>query len=270
MKRTGYQRYTLARFKAILLYIVAIFFLMIVSGCSLTNPSYIHSAETNEALTVLQQIEKINKDIKTCKGSGWITISKQEESKKFRMAWAASFPGMIRLTLLSAGHPVETVIADGKSVIFVSHTGKHKTKKINSSNPSLKDIVSIPVTIHDILSIFAGQVPINKFDTANIAQLTYSGKLTDTMLILKKRWNGQTQHIVLTPENKVVSFSLINENRELIHSVFNNQFRTFDNFSIPVKVSVMDNENRKIDFEITSYQPNIPIKPDMFILTESR
>lgn len=243
---------------------------LLLSGCALTKPSYMHDAKTNEALTILQQIEKINQEIKSCKGSGWITIANKKESKKFRMAWAASFPDKIRLTLLSAGHPVETILADGKSVIFVSHTGKHTTKRINSANPSLKDVVSIPVTVQDILSIFAGKVPIGKFDTAAIAQISYSAQFTDTMLILKKRWSGESQNIVVNSANQVLSFSLVNENRRLLHSVFNEAYKTFDSFLIPSKVKVRDSEGRTIDFEMTAYQPNIPIRPDMFILTESR
>ncbi|MBF0259105.1 MAG: hypothetical protein HQK62_09745 [Desulfamplus sp.] len=241
------------------------------TGCSITQqPSYINSAETNEALKILQQIKNINKEIKTCKGSGWITISDTKQTTKFRMAWAASFPDKIRLTLLSAGHPVETILADGKTVTFISHTGKHNTKKVNSKNPSLKEVVSIPVKMQDILSIFAGRVPIGKFDIATIAQITDSAQSTDTMLILKKRWNGESQNIVIGPQSKILSFSLIDEHRKLIHSVFNKQYKNFDSFSIPAKVKVRDNEGRTIDFEITSYQPNIQIRPDMFVLTESR
>jgi len=240
------------------------------AGCSLTQPSYMHNTETNETLTILQQVQSINREIKTCKGSGWITIANKKESKRFRMAWAASFPDKIRLTLLSAGHPVETILADGKSVIFISHTGKHAIKKINSGNPSLKDVVSIPVTIQDILSIFAGRVPIGKFDTADIAQITYSSQLTDTMLILKKRWSGESQNIVVNPANQVLSFSLISKHRKLIHSVFNEKYTIFDSFSIPATVKVKDNEDRRIDFEMTTYHPNIPVRPDIFVLTETR
>ncbi|MBF0467723.1 MAG: hypothetical protein HQK61_02375 [Desulfamplus sp.] len=241
------------------------------TGCSITQqPSYINSTETNEALKVLQQIKSINKEIKTCKGSGWITIADTQQTTKFRMAWAASFPDKIRLTLLSAGHPVETILADGKTVTFISHTGKHNTKKVNSKNPSLKEVVSIPVKMQDILSIFAGRVPVGKFDIATIAQVTDSAQSTDTMLILKKRWNGESQNIVIGPQNKILGFSLIDEHRKLIHSVFNQQYKNFDSFSIPAKVKVRDNEGRAIDFEITSYQPNIQIRPDMFVLTESR
>lgn len=254
----------------VLLFTGAVTLTVLFSGCSLTQPSYMHSAETNEALTVLQQIKSINRDIRTCKGSGWITITNIKESKRFRMAWATSFPDKIRLTLLSAGHPVETILADGKSVTFISHTGKHPLKKINSANPSLKEIVSIPVSIQDILSIFAGQVPIGKFDTAAIAQITNSSQLTNTMLILNRRWNGQSQNIVVNPANEVLSFSLINNDRELIHTVFNEQYKKFDSFSIPAKVNVRDNKGQKIDFEMTTYQPNISIRPETFVLTESR
>ncbi|MBF0205087.1 MAG: hypothetical protein HQK67_12475 [Desulfamplus sp.] len=242
------------------LFSAILFSAILLSGCALDKPSNIHNAETNEALSILQQIESINREIKTCKGSGWITISDGKQIKKFRMAWAASFPDKIRLTLLSAGHPVETILADGKTVTFISHTGKHETKKINSANPSLQDVVSIPVTIQDILSIFAGRVPIGKFDTASIAQITDSSALTDTMLILKRRWNGQSQNIVLTSDNKVASFSLINENRKLIHRVFNEKFKTFGSFLIPSKVKIKDDEERMIEFEITNYQPNITVR----------
>ncbi|MBF0411879.1 MAG: hypothetical protein HQK70_04100 [Desulfamplus sp.] len=254
------------KYVAVLTLIIIIF-----SGCSLNQQYYSNITRKNESLDILKKIESINRDVKTSKGTGWITITdKKKQSKKFRMAWAASFPDKIRLTLLSAGHPVETILADGKSVTLISHTGKHKTKKINSANPSLRDVVAIPVTIQDILSIFAGQVPISKFDTAQIAQISSSSQLIDTMLILKRRWNGYSQNIVLTSDNRVASFSLLNENRRLVHSVFNEHYKEIDSFSIPVKVKIRDNEGRVIDFEMTAYQPNIEVKPDIFVLTESR
>ncbi len=247
-----------------------IFLTIFFSGCSLNQHSYTRYSKTDEAYSILRKIESINSDIRTSKGSGWITIADRKGQKKFRMAWASSFPDKIRLTLLSAGHPVETILADGNTVTFISHTGKHSIKKIKSSNPSLKDIVSIPVTIQDILSIFAGKVPIGKFDTAQIAQITYSPTLSDTMLILNRRWNGYFQHIVLNADNQVSSFSLLNENRKLIHSLFNEKYKVFDSFSIPIKVKIRDRESREITLEMTNYQPNVAIKPDIFILTESR
>ncbi|MBF0390554.1 MAG: hypothetical protein HQK71_10680 [Desulfamplus sp.] len=243
--------------------------ILLLTGCSVKNSSYINSSQTNEAINILKKIESINSNIKTSKGTGWITITdSKEQSKRFRMAWAASFPDKIRLTLLSAGHPVETILADGKSVSFISHTGRHETKKINSPNPSLKDVVSMPVTIQDILAIFAGRVPIDKFDTASIAQITYSSGFSDTMLILKRRWNGNSQNIVLTSDNQVANFSLLNENRRLIHSVFNEQYKMFDSFLIPSRVKIRDNEGRQIDFEITTYQPNVAINHDVFNLNK--
>ncbi|MBF0572300.1 MAG: hypothetical protein HQK69_00870 [Desulfamplus sp.] len=275
--------------------IIMLSLIISIAGCSIRTPYYING-EDNEALNILKKIESINKDIKTSKGTGWITITdielsdedinsssnnnttelninkqrvNRQKSKKFRMAWIASFPDKIRLTLLSAGHPVETILADGNSVTFISHTGRHKTKKISSANPSLKDVVSIPVTIQDILSIFAGRTPISKFDTAEIAQITYSSELTDNMLMLKRRWNGQSQNIVLNSDHKVTSFLLMNQNRKLIHSVFNEQFKVFDSFSIPVNVKIKDGDGRLIDFEINNYQPNIAVKANTFILQES-
>lgn len=250
-------------------YIALLFLIILFSGCSANQPYDIQNSGNNEALDILRKIEGINRDVKTSKGTGWITIADKKESKKFRMAWAASFPDKIRLTLLSAGHPVETILADGKSVIFISHTGKHATKKINSANPSLRDFVSIPVSIQEILAIFGGKIPVGKFDTSAIAQISFNSKVTDTMLILKRRWNGQSQHIVLTTDNHVASFSLVNENRKLIHSVLNEQFKMFDSFSIPVKVQIRDNEGRVIDFEMTTYQPNVSLKPDIFVLKQS-
>ncbi len=252
-------------------HITIILIATLLAGCSLNSRYYANSRKTDEALHILQRIESINSDVKTSKGTGWLTITdKKQQSKKFRMAWAASFPDKIRLTLLSAGHPLETIIADGKSVLFVSHTGRHNKKKISSSNPSLQDVVSIPIKLQDILSIFAGQVPIGKFDTAEIAQLTYASQLTDTMLILKRKWNNHSQNIVLTSDNRVANFSFLNDNGKLIHNLFNEQYKSFGSFSIPTKVKIKDNYGRQIYFDITSYQPNVEIKPEMFILTESR
>ncbi len=148
-----------------LIFITSIFFL---SGCAVFN-FFKPPVQDIKALNLVQEIKNRNKGIETCKGTGWLTLSsKTGKVERFRMAWAASFPDKLRMTLLSSGHPVETIIADGKRVIIVSHTGNHSPQTINSADPSLKNIISIPVTMQDVISLLAGRMPMIKFDYAYI------------------------------------------------------------------------------------------------------
>ena len=138
--------------------IISFMSVSLFSGCAGLKSK--NTFECNKkALQYAYKIKNLNRDLLSCRGIGWLRISDGEKKEKFRIAFAVSMPDKIRLTLMISGLPVETIIANGKKIIFLSHTKKHKLYKIDSPNPSLAGIISIPVKVQDIIALLSGRIP---------------------------------------------------------------------------------------------------------------
>lgn len=245
-------------------FLIMILSFLLVFGCSGLKSTQPRISDT-EAAALAEHIKNINKEIKTCKGSGWITILSGNKKQRYRVAFALSLPDRIRMTLLSAGIPIETIIADGKAVTFLSHTGEHSPYRIDSKNPSLKKFVLIPLKIKDIIALFAGQIPLHDFDSASILKNNNS---KETILLLKKRWQGDTQKIYLNSNNNVYKFEVLDIRGEHLYSISLSDFKQYNSLQIPLKSIIINNSGKSLNFEITDYHPDITVKESVFTLTE--
>ena len=220
-----------------------------------------------KALKSADRIKNINNNIRSFKGIGWLYISgKNRQRQKFRIAFAAHSPDKIRLTLMISGLPVETSIADGKKIIFLSHTGKQKIYKSNDPDPSLAKIISIPVKVKNIISLLSGRIPLKDFDNAYYLEKDKSGRST---LILNKKRGGTIQEIISDKKKLVRQYQRFDNKKRLIFSILFDYFKKFGQFQIPQKINIMDRSGMKIELEITGYNANTPVKDSAFTLTES-
>lgn len=238
---------------------------ILFSGCAGLRPNR-PNCHDKKALKLAESIEDFNKNINSCTGIGWIRVSRKGRIDKFRAAWAVLNHDKIRLTLMNSGFPVETIIADGRKVIFLSHTHKHSLYKINSPNPSLADILSIPVKVRDIISLLSGQIPIKTFDYACLLKTVNPGKKT---LILHKKWRTGAQQVIFDPDNIIRAYELFGSEDHLMYSVSFSEFNTCGVFQIPFKIIIRDSLDRSLSLEITGYRVNSPVKDSAFSLTES-
>ncbi len=250
---------------------------LLSSGCAgLKNRNY--PICNNKALQIADNIKNINIGIHSYRGIGWLNLKNGKRRERFRMAFVALPPNKIRLTLMISGLPIETIIADGKKVIFLSHTNKHSLYEIHSPNPSLVRIISIPVRIRDIISLLAGRIPLKEFNCAYFGDSgRYEGKNNKPqkrLLILNKKWNGMIQKIIYhsdnhTPNNEFIDkYELQKENNSLIYSISLNNFIKCGHFKIPFIINLSDNSGRKLYINITAYSADIPLKDSVFSLTE--
>ncbi len=238
---------------------------ILLSGCAGLNPGR-PDCHTKQAFKLANSVKDLNKNIKSCTGIGWIRISTKKRTDKFRIAWVALNPDKIRLTLLDTGFPVETIIADGEKVIFISHTGKHSLYKINTPNPSLMAILSIPVKVRGIISLLSGRIPLKNFNSACLSGSDNSGKMT---LILNEEWRGMSQKIIFDPKGLICKYELLDSEKWPLYSVSLAKFKTYGISRIPLKIKITDASGRDLELEITDYRVNTPVKNSAFSLTES-
>ena len=237
---------------------------VLISGCAGLMPPK-NTIHDQKAAILAAQIKSINQNLHTFKGTARVTIVDDSKTQRMTIAWAAMLPDKIRLTILNSGIPVETILADGSRVIFVSHTGKHSLHEINSPNPSLERIVSMPVRIQEIISILAGQVPMEPF---NRQELSDKKNSSETTLVLAKKWGGTVGMVQFDEQEHISRFQRLNREKETLYSVERLNLKTYKTYTIPSTTIINDGSGRTMTLKITGFYPDIPVKESLFSLTE--
>ena len=218
------------------------------------------------AFRLALKAKEFNRGIITAKGLGWITIEQNFKIEKYRIAWAVACPDKMRITLLSLGHPVETIIADGKRVTFISHTGRHEPHIIKAANPSLANFIHISLRAKDIIKMLAGQMPIIEFDTARINPLD---SLDGTPLVLSRSWRGDVGRILMDRNEKPIKYQPMDFQGRSSYIFTAGKFKQIDSFEIPMEITIKDQRGGRVLLTITRFFQNISLKDDIFSLTES-
>ena len=254
-------------------FILTCFFLtchIIFPGCSSVNYQNRHDIE---AFNLAQQINNLNKEIKTSKGLGWLKINKENIETVFKIAWITEPPAKIRITLLSDGLPVESIVSNKDSLTLFSHTGKHDLKTYSVKNPSLEDILSIPIHLEDIINLLTGQIPIKNYQYAffdnNSDNQNYDKKVCKT-IILKNSSDRGIQKIFLDADNQIIKYMITDWKIEPVYTIFFLDPVKIDSVTIFSKLLIQDNLDRKVLLEISKFHQNLPVKESYFNLTETR
>ncbi|MCD4721256.1 MAG: hypothetical protein K8S13_15555 [Desulfobacula sp.] len=240
-------------------------FILILSGCAQFRPDT-NPILDKKAFFLANQARSFNQHIVTSKGTGWIRLETKTKTDRFKIAWAAVSPNKIRITFLLSGHPVETIIATGKKITFISHTGEHSKYSYNSKDPNMEDYIHVPVKMSEMISILLGRLPVKNFDDAYFSP-------SDTSLstiTLRQNWKGLAQSLHVNSKKRIDSLKTTDLSEKLLYEMTITKYKNNDFGTIPVKIEIKDNDNRKLTLEITNFLPNPPIKESVFQLTESR
>ncbi len=238
--------------------------LVLLTGCAGLTPRDARIQDPRAAF-LAARVTSINHGLQTFKGTARVTLTEANTSQRFRVAWAAHLPDKIRLTILKSGLPLETILADGTQVFFVSHTGEHSPHRIKASNPSLKPVISMPVRIQEIISLLAGQIPMESFDRAT---LSTAGPASETTLMLTRKWRGTVGTVRVDPKDQIHGFQRLKNNRDPIYSAERKNLKSYGIHTIPMKTVIYDPSGRTLTLEITSFYPDVPVKESVFSLTE--
>ena len=253
---------------------LALTFLIIFTGCASIDFKNKHDIK---AYNLARQINDSNKEIKTSKGLGWLKIKTTGNEKGletiFKIAWIAELPDKIRITLLSGGFPVETIVSNGQNITLFSHTGKHSLKTYNIKNPSLEDILPIPVKIEDIILLLSGQIPIKAFKYAFFDdQNNYSDGNDNplTAIVLKNKSDNGIQRIYIDSNNKIKRYVITDWKIKPLYEIFFLDSIQIDSLIIPSKLLIRDNSDGEVSLEVSKFYKNLPVKKSVFTLTDKR
>ncbi len=238
---------------------------LVVSGCAgiITGKA----GQTDpRAARLARQVSTLNQGLETARGTGYIILARNSTRQRFKIAWAAVLPDKIRLTILETGIPVETIVADGQKVSFISHTGQHPRHTVRDPNPSLKSMVDLPVRIRDIITLLSGQLPLEPFDQE---RLSTTDQTRATTLLLSRKWRGTTARVQFDTSGQVVEFEPVGRDGTPVYQVSRRDLKSVDAYLVPGTTLVKDPSGRTMTLKISSFYPDLPVKPSVFALTEA-
>ncbi|MEE4362538.1 MAG: DUF4292 domain-containing protein [Desulfotignum sp.] len=206
-------------------------------------------------------IRKMNQDIRTSKGTGRVRLESGNSIQTFQIAWAAQAPDRVRMTFTASGLPVETIVADGSRVTFISHTGRHRPYSPASENPDLEPYTQVPVRLSDLISLLLGRIPVQNFDDAWFLP-------DDPFRIrLRKKFSSLSQEMLLHPDDTLNMLRLLDRENTARWEIHYHAFDRIKKHMVPVHMTITSGSLQKVQVRITRFWPNIPVKESVFQLT---
>ena len=243
----------------------------LVTDCAVFKPAReleITPAEmANQVRDLLSDIQTQNDSLTNFKGIGNIQI-RQNSSLQLdqRVAWIGEKPVNLSIAVLISGYPAVKLATDGEWLYYLEVHGQDTTfRKFPASDPSLKKLISVPISASDIITLLAGQIPMPKFDSAALIE---EAALPGYVLVLKEKWWGVRQKIYYDQNSSeahridvfqrsgVLKYRAEMENRQSING-----------FQVPLKLRLLTPDGVDCLLIIARYWANVDPPPSVFVLT---
>jgi len=266
---------------------ICIFF---ISAC--TSLSHRISEESkefrspSEAKAIISILKSQNHKLKTIKGVGRITFLEKEMAT--RIAWVASTPDKIRITLSSvSGHPMVSAASDGQWFYFVSHASGDFYKK-RPTNFNMKRFFSISIKSEDIVNILLGRIPMVEYDSmdlmedrslkgrsgkdfesAEISSLNKDiiGNKNSSVLLLKNKWGNVLEKIYLNDRQDAHKIEMFDSTGALVYRVELIKMQEIKSYRVPYRLKVLNDDGAGFQLDLDRYWADATVSPSVFTLT---
>ncbi|WP_022664016.1 LolA family protein [Desulfospira joergensenii] len=239
----------------------AMVLILLVAGCGSMRPVTDPALDKKASERALAA-RSLNRDVKSSKGTGWVTLEMDGRKDRFRVAWAVKTPNRARITLLASGIPFETIAGNGKSVTFFSHTHAHGLYTAKGRDPDLKQALHIRIRLSQIVSMLLGQIPLGQFDDA-----WFSPEAPDQIIL--RQGKGSFVHVLdLDPDGTPRGLIRQDGSGNLVYDIQILSVKRVHGRDMPVDFLIRDRLGRSIRLILTQFIPNPPIKESVFVLTE--
>lgn len=243
----------------------------------------------SEAEAIISILKSQNHNLKTIKGVGRITFLESEEKEMTtRIAWVASFPDKIRITLSSvSGHPIISAASDGQWLYFVSHANGDFYKK-RSTNYNMKRFFTISIKSEDIVNILFGRMPVVEYDstdfmetrslkgrsdkdleTTEVSSLKKNCKANENnnVLLLINKWGNVREKIYLNDKQDVYKLEMFDLTGELVYRVELIRMQEIQSYRVPYRLRVSNDQGAGFQLDLDRYWADAAISPSVFTLT---
>jgi hypothetical protein len=265
---------------------ICIFFF---SACTLISPRISKTSKglraSSEGIAMVSILKHQNHKLTTFKGLGRITFLEREgKEAATRIAWVASVPDRMRITLSSiSGQPIISAASDGRWLYLISYAKGDFYKK-PATNSNMKHFFSISITSRDIVDILAGRVPFEKYDSAVLIEdgtlhtpadggLDTSGTSSPMgveqgdILILKDKWDNVLEKIYLSRQHDVQKIEMFNSTGVLLYRVEFDRMQQISTYRVPARLKVSNNDGQGFKLDLDRYWADARVSPSVFTLT---
>ena len=244
---------------------------LLVSGCAVFRPAReleITPAEkASEVRDLLAVLKTQNDALRNFKGIGNIQIRQNSRLQlDQRVAWIGEKPVKLSIAVLISGYPAVKLATDGKWLYYLEVHGQDTTfRKIAASDPSLKKLISIPISSSEIITLLAGQIPMPKFDSAVLME---ENTPPGYVLVLKEKWWGVRQKIYYDQSISEVSrVEVFQRSGALKYRAEIKNRQSINGFQVPLQLRLLTHDGVDCLLMIDRYWVNVDPPPSVFVLT---
>jgi len=244
---------------------------VLLIGCAVFKPAReleISPADkVHEVRDLLSVLRTKNDSLRNFKGIGKIKISQKGHFYlDQRVAWIGEKPVKLSIAVLISGYPAIKLATDGEWLYYLETQGTEtEFKKIRASDPSLKTIISIPISSSDIVMLLAGCIPMPAFDSVVFIKEEASRGF---VLVLKEKWWGIRQKIFYDEnQSRVYRIDVFQRSGALMYRAEIDRIQRVGGFEVPFQLKLSTDDGNDLQLEIERCWVNVELPASAFVLT---
>jgi hypothetical protein len=243
---------------------------LLILGCAVFRPAReleITPAEkATEVRDLLSVLKTQNEALRNFKGIGNIQIRQDSRLQlDQRVAWIGEKPVKLSIAVLISGYPAVKLANDGKWLYYLEVHGQDTTfRKIPASDPSLKKLISIPISSSEVITLLTGQIPMPQFDSAALIE---EKALPGYVLVLKEKWWGIRQKIYYDQSiSEVRRVDVFQRSGALKYRAEIKNRQSINGFQVPLQLRLLTHDGADCLLMIDRYWVNVDPPPSVFVL----
>jgi len=222
--------------------------------------------KVNEVRDLLSVLRTKNDSLRNFKGIGNIKVSQKGDFYlDQRVAWIGERPVRLSIAVLVSGFPAIRLANDGEWLYYLeTHGSETEFKKIRASDPSLKTIISIPISSSDVVMLLAGCIPMPAFDSVDfIKEEAPQG----FVLVLKERWWGIRQKIFYDEnQSRVYRIDVFQRSGALMYRAEIERIQRVGEFEVPFQLKLSTDNGNYFQLDVDRCWVNVEMPPNAFRL----
>ena len=216
---------------------------------------------TAHILTVLQER---NRQIKSYKGIGRVNFSGPQAKYRARFVFAGK-DQKLRFEILSiAGQPATSLAYDGDWLFLIQHAENRFYQK-KSLSGDLRQLITIPLTIRELIALLAGRAPLIEHGDAVLKQERIS---QGYILVLYAPWPQRDQELVYLDSDRITvrKYERFDGSGKLIYAAEIKKYDRYGDYWIPQQIEYVDANHHRLLMNIEKYWPNAATDASLFVL----
>ncbi len=237
-----------------------------LSGCTILPPKQVvRVPDSPEVTAILSQLHHENDELTTFKGTGKLKLWKNGKNQIVRAAWTGARPDKIRIVIQGiTGVPVAGMAADGAWYYLQSYS-ENSFYKAEARNPDMEKLVSIAVTVEDLIRLVAGSIPIRPYFSSRLHRISDAGGYL--LSLLGEEGNVIQTIIFDTSRSQVKHIEMFTPKGTLAYRVDFGGKTEFEGFGVPERLVFSNDNGSGFQLDMDQFWPNAPVSAEMFVIT---